>query len=150
MPGQAISRRLDREAIADAGFCLYEIGGVRRAAELVAELPDQDAKILHILGVGRSPYGGQDLPAGDDAARAADEYRQQVEFLQRQFQRPAVECGDMGREADGERTGGVEARFQEAENLGLVVDGRMRGSLSINRRPIRPRSNLGYAHSSPD
>jgi hypothetical protein len=40
----------------------YDLGVVRVLLDLLAQLPDVDAQVLRVLGVRRSPNGGQQLP----------------------------------------------------------------------------------------
>ena len=50
-------------------------GAVGIALDLGAQLADEHAQILRVLGMRRTPDGGQDLAVGDDAAGVAEEDR---------------------------------------------------------------------------
>src|SRR6266542_251093 len=86
----SIERSIRRDPIANAGLGLDEARIGLVVLELAAQLPDEHAQILQVLGMCRSPDGGQDLSMGEDPAGIAHQERQEVEFLGGEFERGPV------------------------------------------------------------
>src|SRR5208337_678449 len=76
--------------VADPGLRLDDFGRGRIALDLGAQLADEDAQILRVLGMRRSPHGGENLAVGDDPTGVAEKDGEEIVFLRRQLDRNAV------------------------------------------------------------
>ena len=72
------------EAVADPGLGLdVLLAGL--GFELLAQLADEDAEILRLVGRLRAPDGGEQGAVGDHLAGVAGQVREQIEFLGREM-----------------------------------------------------------------
>src|ERR1700733_1915267 len=79
----------DAEALLRAGFEAithpwvrdYVARGIGRGFELLPQLPDKDAEILHLLSALASPHCGQQGPMGNYLAWVASEVEQQIKLF---------------------------------------------------------------------
>lgn len=126
------------EAVSNPGLRL-DVLAAGFTFELFAELSDEDAEVLRLVGGLASPDGGQERAMGDDLAGVASEMEQEVEFFRGEVNGLTLHRNGMGGHIDDEVArfdggGGAFRRaaevgahagheFLDAEGLGHVVVG---------------------------
>ena len=78
------------QPVADARLGQQQARRLGRGFDLGAQLADEDAQILRVVGMGRPPDGGENLAMGDDPPGVAHQHFEQLVFLRRQLERLTV------------------------------------------------------------
>jgi len=85
---------VEDHAVPDARFRKDSAGLIRIQLELLAELTDVDAQILHVVGILRAPDGGQNGMVGEHAPGMRRQVGQKLVFYAGQLELFAV-AGDL-------------------------------------------------------
>lgn len=133
-----ICKSLGNEAVADPGLGL-DVLTAGFGLEFFAQLPDEDAEILRLMGRLGPPHGREQGTVGDDLAGVAGKVKEEFEFLRRKVQRPTHDLDAVCRRIDDEVAGGdcglcalggaaemstyAGKEFLNVEGLGYVVVG---------------------------
>jgi hypothetical protein len=102
--GSLLSSPFRNETIADPWLCLYVLlAGF--SLELLAELSDEDAEILRLVGGLRTPDRCEQGAVGNHLPGMAREMEEQVKFLGGEVNGPAEDGDGMGVGVDDEVAG---------------------------------------------